>query len=75
MLAKLYNERSEYHTEAILAACKLGVDFLRKFARRSDGRVYFSLSQAGKVSCTRSPSYDCVIIGHEVDKGNNSDGP
>ncbi len=49
MLARLYNEQPEYHTAEVLEASRLGVDFLRKHARREDNRVYFCLSRDGKV--------------------------
>ncbi len=49
MLARLYNERAEYHTPDILAACKSGVDFLRKYVKREDNRVYFCVSDDGEV--------------------------
>lgn len=53
MLARLYNDRTEYQKPEILEACRIGMDFLRKHACTDDGRVFFSLTEDGKVNSTK----------------------
>ena len=48
MLSKLVNEDPFYAgSSALLEAARSGVEFLAKHAKRSDSRVYFSLTEAG----------------------------
>lgn len=61
MFACLYNERAEYHTQEILEASRLGVDFLRKHAVRSeDRRVYFCLDEIGQVQYCFASNFLCI---------------
>ncbi|TVQ11195.1 MAG: N-acylglucosamine 2-epimerase [Balneolaceae bacterium] len=61
MFSKLYNtvdQRSEW-----LEIAGLGADFLRKFARRADGRVYFSMTETGEpVHMQRKIFSECFWI-------------
>ena len=62
MFARLYNEHADYHTPQILAASKLGIDFLRKHAHRPhDHRVYFCVDQEGKVGAACMAMHSAVM--------------
>eukprot|EP00047_Mylnosiga_fluctuans_P017606 m.63049 g.63049 ORF g.63049 m.63049 type:complete len:399 (+) comp7170_c0_seq1:109-1305(+) len=63
MLSRLYNERAEYHTPEILAACTSGAEFLRKHVRREDDRVYFCVAANGEpVKLQRKVFAECFFV-------------
>lgn len=65
LLSKLYNTTNEFKTKQVLDAAKLGMDFLRKYAKMSDGsnRCYFSLARDGKpVFLQRKPFSECFYV-------------
>jgi len=64
MLARLYNESPAHRTPAILAAARLGVEFLRTHCRRpSDNRVYFSVAADGRpVKLQRKVFAECFYV-------------
>jgi mannose/cellobiose epimerase-like protein (N-acyl-D-glucosamine 2-epimerase family) len=50
MFAKLFNEHPAYRTHEILDASRSGIEFLRAHVHRdTDHRVYFCVSEDGKV--------------------------
>ena len=58
--ARLYNQwerRPEY-----LQAAKLGADFIRKFGRDGQGRVYFSLTRQGQPVAYQRKPYAAVFV-------------
>jgi N-acylglucosamine 2-epimerase len=60
MFSRLYNEverRQEY-----LDAAQLGVDFLRRYARDPQGRVYFSLTREGQPFFYQRKPYAAVFM-------------
>eukprot|EP01147_Barroeca_monosierra_P007457 gene7457-535_t len=63
MLARLYNDRTEYQKPEILEACRIGMDFLRKHACTDDGRVFFSLTEDGKpIKLQRKIFSECFYV-------------
>jgi len=60
MFARLFNEweqRPEY-----LAAAALGADFIRRYGRDEQGRVYFSLTRAGRPIHYQRKPYGAVFV-------------
>lgn len=58
MLARLYNTYEP--REEWLEASRLGADFIRRFGRLDDGRVYFSLTREGQPQgLQRKPFSEC----------------
>lgn len=61
MLSRLYNALEK--RDSWLAAARSGVDFIRKYGRSRDGRVYFSLSRKGSpVFIQRKIFAECFYI-------------
>lgn len=59
MFSRLYNEFAP--DPAFLAAARLGVEFLRRYARDEQGRVYFSLTRDGRPVFMQRKPYAAVF--------------
>jgi N-acylglucosamine 2-epimerase len=60
MLSRLYN--TVERNPAWLDAARLGLEFIRKYGRNPEGRVYFSLTADGRpVSLQRKPFAECFF--------------